>query len=286
MRIGVTGATGFIGRNVATGLAAHGKEVRLLVRDATRAPAGRWGVRSTGGYFDRIGNVSALRGVDVLFMVSAHEGPYRVAHHQMFIDAAVSAGVDHVVYTSFVGAAEDATFSLARDHWATEQAIRASGLEFTFLRDSFYLDFLPDLAEDGVIAGPAQDGRVAAVSRLDVAASAVAVLCDPAAHAGATYNLTGPTAISLAEVAEALTTITHRPTVYVNQTEDEARASRDRNNLPAWQLDAWVSTYTAIAAGELELVTHDVERLTGQAPTDLVSYLRDDNPPTEVLPVY
>lgn len=286
MKIGVTGATGFIGRNVANGLGARGKDLRLVVRDATRAPAGRWGVRSTGGYFDRIGNVSALRGVDVLFMVSAHEGPDRVAHHRKLIEAAVEARVRHIVYTSFAGAAPDAVFTLARDHWATEQAIRDSGLEFTFLRDCFYLDFLPDLAVDGVIAGPAGDGRVAAVARLDVAASAVAVLSDPAAHAGVTYNLTGPAAVSLAEVAEALTTITHRPTRYVNQTLEEARASRDPRNVPAWQLDAWVSTYTAIAAGELDVVSDDVERLTGTAPMDLVSFLRRDNPPTEALPIY
>ena len=83
---------------------------------------------------------------------------------------AVAAGVAHLVYTSFYGAAPDATFTLARDHWATEEHIRASGLAFTFLRDNLYADFLPLMADEhGVIRGPAGDGRVAAVAIDDVA---------------------------------------------------------------------------------------------------------------------
>ena len=94
-------------------------------------------------------------------MVSAAESADRLDQHRTFIDAAAEAGVRHIVYTSFLGAAPDATFTLARDHWVTEEHIRASGLAFTFLRDSFYLDFLPALAgEDGVIRGPAGDGLV------------------------------------------------------------------------------------------------------------------------------
>ncbi len=95
----------------------------------------------------------------------------------------------HVVYTSFAGAAADATFTLGRDHFDTEQAIREAGLTHTFLRDNFYLDVLPWFAdEEGVIRGPAGEGRVAAVARADVADVAAAVLRDPAAHADAAYQ--------------------------------------------------------------------------------------------------
>src|SRR6202000_507497 len=105
--------------------------------------------------------------------------------HRTFIQAAASAGVRHVAYTSFLGAAEHSTFTLARDHWATEGMLRASGLAFTFLRDSLYLDFLPLLAgADGVIRGPAAHGVVAAVARADIARVAAQVLLSPEAHAG------------------------------------------------------------------------------------------------------
>ena len=119
-------------------------------------------------------------------MVSASEDVDRLGQHRAFVDAAAAAGVRHVVYTSFQGAAADCTFTLGRDHWATEEALRASGMEHTFLRDSFYADFLPLMATDGAIRGPAGDGRVAAVARDDVAAVAAVVLADPGAHVGAT----------------------------------------------------------------------------------------------------
>lgn len=165
-------------------------------------------------------------------------------------------------------------FTLARDHWATEQHLRDSGMAWTFLRDSFYLDFLPDLAgADGVIRGPADDGRVAAVARADVARCAAAVLTNPGRHAGATHELTGPAALSLAEAARTISEVTGRGTRYLAETVEQAYASRSHYGAPEWQLDAWVSTYLAIAAGELAAVTDTVERLTGRAPVGLAELL-------------
>ncbi|MBM7515582.1 SDR family oxidoreductase [Nocardioides nitrophenolicus] len=270
--LAVTGATGGLGGRVARALAARGVAQRLLVRDPSRAPElpGASVVRSTYA----AGDPEPMRGVRTLLMVSAAESADRLEQHLAFVDAAAEAGVEHVVYTSFYGAAPDATFTLARDHWATEQHLRASGMGFTFLRDNLYLDFLPDLVgEDGVIRGPAGAGRVAAVTRDDVAASAVAVLLDIAPHAGATYDLTGPTAPTLTEVAEILSAHLGRPVRYHDETVEEAYASRRRWEAPQWQYDAWVSTYTAIARGELAGVTDHVERLTGRAATGLAAYL-------------
>ena len=92
---------------------------------------------------------AALEGVKTLFMVSAAEAEDRLQQHCTFVDAAAAAGVQHIVYTSFFGAAADSTFTLGRDHFATEERIKASGMDFTFLRDNFYLDFLPLLAGRG-----------------------------------------------------------------------------------------------------------------------------------------
>lgn len=272
--IAISGATGNIGRGVAHNLVGTDTRLRLIVRDASRAPAGATDV-AEANYGDRAAAEAALRGVDVLFMVSASESADRVDQHRTFIDAAAAAGVQHVIYTSFLGAAPDAEFTLGRDHWATEEHLRGSGMQVTVLRDSFYLDFLPTLAgEDGVIRGPGGDGRVGAVARADVARSAAAVLRDPAAHVGATYNLTGPQALTLAEVARIITELTGRTTTYHVETVDEAYASRRHYGAPEWQLDAWVSTYTAIASGALDLVTDTVEQLTGTAPLSLADILR------------
>ncbi|GAA1526136.1 SDR family oxidoreductase [Nocardioides humi] len=274
MTLAVTGATGGLGGRVARALASRGVAQRLLVRDPARAPELPGATVTPTSYADRGLAEASLAGVRTLLMVSAAEAADRREQHLAFVDAAAAAGVEHVVYTSFQGAAADATFTLARDHWATEEHLRASGMAFTFLRDSLYLDLLPDLVgEDGVIRGPAGDGRLAAVTRDDVAASAVAVLLRPDAHAGATYDLTGPEALTLAEVAAIIAEHTGRPVTYHDETVEEAYASRRRWDAPPWQYDAWVSTYTAIARGELAAVTDHVARLTGRAPTGLAAYL-------------
>jgi uncharacterized protein YbjT (DUF2867 family) len=273
--IAVTGATGAVGGRVARLLGPA--VTRLVVRDPARAPRieGDPEVR-TASYADGAAMRAALEGVDTLLLVSGAEAPDRLEQHRTAVRAAADARVRHVVYTSFDGAAPDADFTLGRDHWHTEQAIRESGMSWTFLRDSFYLDFFPLFAGDaGVIAGPAGDGRVAAVARADVADAAVAVLRDPAAHVDATYPLTGPEAISFLEAAARLSRALGRPFSFVDQTLEEAYDSRRVFTHEQWQLDAWVSTYTAIGSGELARTTPDVERLTGHLPRTLEQALAD-----------
>lgn len=274
--IAVTGATGSVGGAVAHLLAEAGIEQRLVVRSPERAPTLRGAQVVQATYRDGAAAEAALAGVDVLFMVSASESADRVDEHRSVIDAAARAGVRHVVYTSFLGAAPDAVFTLARDHWYTEEHLRASGMEHTVLRDSFYLDFLPMLAgEDGVIRGPAGQGRLGAVARADVARVAAAVLQDPAAHAGQTYELTGREALSIPEAIEVIHEVTGRGLRYVDETVPEAYESRRVYDAPDWEVHAWVSTYTAIAQGQLEKVTDTVERISGRPPLTLRELLEE-----------
>lgn len=267
MVTGVTGATGHVGGRVARLLAEAGSPVRLLVRDPTRAPA-LPGVEVERAVYGAPGSVEALRGVETLFMVSGHESDDRVGEHRAFVEAAVQAGVQHLVYTSFVGAGDRSGFLLGRDHGTTEQIVRSSGVGFTFLRDNFYAEVFPEFADaEGVLRGPAADGRVAAVSRRDVAEVASVVLQAPEAHAGRTYDLTGPEALTLDEIAQVLTEVTGRPHRFVDETLEEARASRAHYGAPDWLVDAWISTYTAIRDGELERVSEDVARLLGREAT-------------------
>lgn len=259
----VTGATGALGSAVAAALGPAAD--RLVVRSPSRVPAALSGIEvRQASYGDRAACLAAFEGVDVLLLVSGAESATRREEHRDVVAAAAEAGVRHVVYTSFEAAAADAEFTLGRDHADTEEAVRASGMAWTFLRDTFYAEALPGFADEhGVIRGPAGDGRVAAVSRADVADVAVAVLRDPAAHEGVTLRLTGPEAFSVAEAAQRMTAVLGRPFSYVEETVDEAYASRRALSDRRWELDAWVSTYTAFASGVLAEVTGDVERIAG-----------------------
>lgn len=279
--VAVTGATGYVGGRVARLLDEAGVPQRLLVRDprSARVPrlASVTGVEAAD-YRDGDACAQALSGVEVAFMVSGHEAPDRVDQHRAFVDAAAAAGVRHVVYLSFLGAAPDATFTLARDHFATEEHLRASGMAWTALRDALYLDFMELMVgEDGVIRGPAGTGRCAAVARDDVAAVAAAVLTqvrtDAARHAGRTYDLTGPEALTLAEVAATISRVRGREVTFHDETVAEAYASRASYGAPDWQVDAWVSTYTAIASGVMSRPSSAVEELTGRPPRSLEDVL-------------
>jgi len=150
-------------------------------------------------------------------------------------------------------------------------------MEFTFLRDNFYLEVLPHLFDhDGVLRGPAGDGSFAPVSCRDVADVAAAVLRQPAAHAGTPYTLTGPEAITLTELAARLSPIVGRELRFEDETEEAAYAwRREKYGAEDWQLDAWVSTYTAIHDGSVGEVTDDVERVTGHPARTLEQALTE-----------
>lgn len=276
--IAITGATGALGGQVARLLADQSPT--LIVRDPSRAPDVGGEVRQAS-YDDRAAAELALAGVDTLLLVSAAESATRRQQHRTMVEAAAAAGVRHLVYTSFVGAGADATFTLGRDHGDTEQAIRdaaaLNGMTYTLLRDNFYADVLPWFADaSGVIRGPAADGRVAAVARADVAGVAAAVLVAPEAHAGAIYELTGPEALTMTEVAARAGAAVGRELRYEEETIEEAYASRRAGYPDAadFELDAWVSTYTAIADGSVATVTNDVEKVTGRPARTLEEALR------------
>ncbi len=271
--IGVTGSTGQLGSRIARRLADSGVPQRLIVRDPGRAPSLPGAEVAQAAYGEHAALLNALDGVDTLMLLSATESADRVALHKATVDAAVAAGVERIVYTSFAGAAPGATFTFARDHWHTEQHIRSLGVDFTFLRDNLYLDFVPGFAgEDGVIRGPAGDGRTAAVARDDVAAVAARVLVD-SGHSEATYDLTGPTAFTLAEAAAILTGAWGRKIRYEPETLDEAYRSRESYSAPAWEVAGWVTSYAAIASGELSHVSTAVEDITGSRPISLEEYV-------------
>lgn len=270
-RIAVTGATGQLGSRVARLLADRGVPQRLIVRDPSRAPELAGAETAAASFEDEAALRTALTGVQTLFMVSAHESRDRMPLHRSVVRAAAEAGVERVVYTSFMGASPQATFTFAREHSLTEQLIVESGLRLTALRNSLYADMLPLFVQDGVIRGPAGNGKVAWVARRDVARLAAEALVDPA-HADRIYDVSGPVPLDLHESARILSAVTGRETTYVPETDDEARASRA--GAEDWQIAGWAGSYKAIATGETSVTSHTVEHVTGERPWTLEAFLR------------
>ena len=270
--LAVTGASGNVGGTTARLLSERGLPLRLLANTPSRAPELPGAVAVKCSYEDTLTTRDALEGVNVLFMVSAPESEDRLDKHLAFVDAAAASGVRHIVYLSFMNAAPDSTFTLARTHFHTEERIKASGMTYTFLRDNFYADFFVELPdEEGRILGPAGDRRVGdgcvgVVAREDAGRVAAGVLADPGRYENKTLDVTGPEALTLDEIAAILTRVQGRPITYVRETVEEAYESRKKWPAAQWEYDSWVSTYTSISRGEMDVVSTTVRDVTGRDP--------------------
>ncbi|MGZ4633985.1 SDR family oxidoreductase [Oryzihumus sp.] len=271
MSIAVSGVTGALGALVARGLRLEGVNPRLVVRDPGRLADWTGADVAQAAYQDTEAMTRALDGVDTFFLVSGHEDPDRVSLHLSAVEAARRAGVRRIVYTSFMGAAPHATFTYARDHSLTEQAVREAGIALTAMRDSLYADVAPwFVGEDGVIRAPAGQGRVAWVARRDVARLAVALLTGEG-HEDQVYDVSGPHSIDLHETARALTSVTGRPISYHPETLEEARTSRAGH--PDWLVDGWIGSYLALATGEGAVTSHTIQHVTGVRPLSFEEFL-------------
>ena len=274
--IGITGVTGKLGSYVANLVDRKGIASVHLARSPERAKIYASAEIRKIVYANTPEVVEALKGIDILLMVSARENPERVKEHKDFLDAAKLAGVEHIVYTSFYGADEKATFTLSRDHAQTEAYIKELGFTYTFLRDNFYLDFLIDIAlENGEIRGPAGSGLVSAVARKDTSRVAAEILLNPKEWENQSLNLTGPEDLSMEEIVALLSKESGKTITYVDELVEEAYESRKKWPAQTWEYDAWVSTYTAIKAGEQAGVSTDVEKVLGRPAMNLIDVLKE-----------
>ena len=274
--IGITGVTGNLGSYVADLVDKKGIASVHLARSPERAKIYESAEIRRMSYTNTPEVVEALKGIDILLMVSARENPERVKEHKDFLDATKLAGVEHIVYTSFYGADEKATFTLSRDHAQTEAYIKRLGFTYTFLRDNFYLDFLIDMAlENGEIRGPAGSGLVSAVARKDTSRVAAEILLNPKEWENQSLNLTGPENLSMQEIVALLSKESGKTITYVDESLEEAYESRKKWPAQTWEYDAWVSTYTAIKVGEQAGVSTDIEKVLGHPASSLLDILRD-----------
>ena len=274
--IGITGVTGKLGSYVADLIDKKGIASIHLARSLERAKLYASAEIRKMVYANTSEVVDALKGINVLLMVSARGNPERVKEHKDFLDAAKLAGVQHIVYTSFYGADEQATFTLSRDHAQTEAYIKELGFTYTFLRDNFYLDFFIDMAlENGEIRGPASGGLVSAVACKDTSRVAAAILLNPKKWENQTLNLTGPEDLSMEEIVAHLSKETGNSIRYVDESLEEPYESRKKWLAQTWEYDAWVTTYTAIKVGEQAGVSTDVEKVLGNPASSILDILRD-----------
>ena len=269
----VTGATGKIGSCIAMQLGRAGKEFRLLVRDPNKLSGFREAKKVTGDYGDVESLDRAFAGVSSAFIVSGYaKAGERAALHRNAFQAAHRAGVRHLIYLSTLGASPDSPFPMSRDHFESEQYLKATGVPHTILRDSFYSELAVQMFNDGVMRGPGGQGKVSWVGREEIAEAAANLLANDRPVLG-TFQITGPSAVSLSETALLLSSLKHRPLRYEDESLDAAKAWRLKLGVPAWEVDTWVGSYEAIRDGEFETVDPALATILGRAVSDLKTYL-------------
>lgn len=296
-RIVITGASGNYGRGVTDRLIAQGRAADLIL--ITRKPE-KLADRAAQGCTVRYGDfdkpetlAEAVQGADKMLLISGTRVGARVVQHKAAIDAAAAAGVKLIIYTSFIGIDDPANPAEVRhDHIETERLIRASGCNWTMLRDAHYADAMILMAGPGVIQSGkwfsnAGEGREAMVWRDDCIESAVAVLTG-AGHEGQIYNITGPDLQTFGEVAAIMAEVTGRPVEHVSLDDEGQYAMFDAMGVPRrpvddlevagipWNSDDMVSFGRAIREGFLELCTDDVERLTGRKARSVRQMIEDN----------
>src|SRR5258708_7500112 len=239
----VTGATGLNGSELVRRLSAKGVPVRALVRSAARAEgiSSLPQVEIVEGDMARPETLSgALRGVDRAMLISSSD-PAMLDAQSNFIEAARKAGVKHVVKLSGIIAELDSPFRFARMHGEIERRLEESGMAFTHLRAG---EFMPayfrqvsSIVAKGALFLPMEDAKIAMIDVGDIAEVAATVLTS-SGHAGKIYPLTGPEALSMAEVAEKLSAATGKWIQYVNVAPDDAKRAQLAAGMPPFIADA------------------------------------------------
>ena len=274
----VSGATGNTGAALVERLLPRRVSVRAMVR--TPAAAARFdntAATPVVADFDDPGAVAAaLTGVERAYLVTPSSERAQ-AQQLRFAELAATAGVRHLVKLSQFAAAADSPVRFLRYHAAVEQHIRGLGIGWTFLRPNLYLQGLLAMAgpirSQGRFFAPIGDARVSAVDVRDIADVAAAVLTEPG-HDGATYSITGPAAVTHAEIAVAIGQATGRPVTFID-VPPAVFAEQLSHVLPAWQVEGLIEDYAHYARGEAAAVHDAVASVTGHAPRTIAEFARD-----------
>jgi NAD(P)H dehydrogenase (quinone) len=278
----VTGASGQLGRRVVELLLEKGEKAIVA---ATRAPekladlAAR-GVDARKADFDDPASLAtAFTGADRLLLISTDAvmvPGHRINQHRNAVKAAEDAGVKHVIYTSLMNPGPDSPVTLAPDHDATEKALEASTMGWTVLRENVYteaaLGVIKQAIQTGGLYSAAGDGKTAYITREDCAQCAAAVLAS-SFDGRRTLDITGPEALSRADLAAIASEISGKTIPYVPLTAEVLAQNLTAAGLPQPVVDLIVSFDVGIAKGQFEVVTNTVEELTGRKPVGVADFV-------------
>jgi NAD(P)H dehydrogenase (quinone) len=281
--LAITGATGQLG--LATLQALLGKvassDVVAVVRNPHKAasllPQGVT-VR-TADYNDPAALVAAFQGVEKVVLVSTREldTTVRMRQHQNVLNAATQAGVRQVLYTSVLNPSLTSTFQASPSHLLTEEALQASGLRYTILRNTLYLDNLPaqvgnDAVASGKLYAAAGDGRASYGLRTEMGEILANVLTSEG-HENQVYDIAPGPAYSFHDVATTLSEVTDQPIAYVPVSAEELAAEMRKHQVPELFANLRLGVHEAIKNGEFSAPNGTFEQLLGRKPTDLKTYL-------------
>lgn len=272
MKIGVSGASGQLGSGVVADLLGReGHDVVAISRTPENAPPGAEG--RFGDYDDPQSLAKTYAGLDRLLIIPTSDlgRGRRGAQNVAAIDAAAEADVKHIVFMSASGTRKEEDPAVGASYWQGEQRLIATAPAWSILRMNYYAEALAQEAqmslEGGALTGLAEN-RVAFVSREDVAAAAAGLLATEG-HEGAIYNATGPERLTGAERAAVVAEITGKPMGFVTVTEEQLRGGMAQMGLPEDVVNTVASIQRNFAEGAFDIVTGDVERLSGRAPKPL-----------------
>jgi uncharacterized protein YbjT (DUF2867 family) len=276
----VTGATGTVGSEVVRRLSRRGAVVRALVRDSSKAAA----LAALPGVTVCVGDlghpstlVEALRDVDHAMLISS-SAPEMADVQSSFVNAARTSGLRHIVKLSGIMPERDSAFRFARMHGEIEKTIEESGMAWTHLRagEFFHAYFrqVPAIVSRGALMLPMEEARIASIDIGDIAEVAAAILTAPAGHEGKIYPLTGPEALTMAEVAQRLSRVIGKEVRYVNVPPDDARKARLAAGMTPYMADALSELFAERRAGKESRVWPTIRDTFGWQPTSLEEFAR------------
>ena len=278
MKIGVTGATGQLGRLVVESLKSKvsAETIVALVRNPEKAAD--FGIEARAFDYTQAENlVASLKGIDKLLLISGNEVGQRLPQHLAVIDAAKQAGVKQLFYTSILHA-DSSPLGLATEHLATEVAIKESGLTYTILRNGWYTENYTGSAKGAVGAGAfignAGDGKIASAARADYAEAAAVVLAGEG-HEGKTYELAGDEAYTLTELAAEISKQSGKTIPYNNLTEAEYAGILKSFGLPDGLAEMLANSDTGASKGGLFDDSKVLSELIGRPTTSLAKVVAD-----------
>jgi len=275
----VTGASGHLGQRVIELLLDS--EAGTIIA-ATRSPekiahfAERGVIVRHADFNDPTSLATAFDGADRLLLISTDVVGQRAEQHSRAIAAAQQAGVKHVIYTSLAKTSADSPIILAAEHLGTEQALEASTLGYTILRNNVYAEMLigslPRAIQSGTLVNASENGKVAYITREDCARAAAAALASTF-EGRRVLEISGPEAVSQTDLAQIASDLSGKQIGYVSVPLEDVIKGMESVGLPRFLAETFASFDTGTAQGVLAEVTDAFEDLTGHKPTTVREFL-------------